>query len=116
MRLRSTAGKLTVTLDKAEQVNGHRPSVDVLVKSVADEVGSRALGVIMTGMGRDGAAGMARLKASGGYVIAQDEESSVIFGMNREVIVAGTADEVVGVDALARRIVELGGGRQEASE
>jgi two-component system chemotaxis response regulator CheB len=95
-----------VTLNQAETVNGHRPSVDVLMHSVALEYGSRAVGVIMTGMGRDGADGLRELHRRGGRVIAQDKDSSVIYGMNREVVQNGSADEVVPVDAIARRIVE----------
>jgi len=95
-----------VALDQSENVNGHRPSVDVLMHSVALEYGSRAVGVIMTGMGRDGAEGLRELHRRGGHVIAQDRESSVIYGMNREVVQNGSADEVVPVDRIADRIVE----------
>ena len=95
-----------VTLGQAETVNGHRPSVDVLMRSVALEYGSRALGVIMTGMGRDGADGLRELRKRGGHVIAQDKETSVIYGMNREVVQAGDAHEVVPVEGIATRIVE----------
>ena len=95
-----------VSLNQSENVNGHRPSVDVLMHSVALEYGSRAVGVIMTGMGRDGAEGLRELHRRGGHVIAQDRESSVIYGMNREVVQNGSADEVVPVDRIADRIVE----------
>jgi two-component system, chemotaxis family, protein-glutamate methylesterase/glutaminase len=95
-----------VALNQADTVNGHRPSVDVLMHSVAMEYGSRALGVIMTGMGRDGADGLRELHRRGGRVIAQDKDSSVIYGMNREVVQNGSADEVVPVDAIARRIID----------
>ena len=95
-----------VVLNQNENVNGHRPSVDVLMHSVSMEYGNRALGVIMTGMGRDGADGLRELHRRGGRVIAQDKDSSVIYGMNREVVQNGSADEVVPVDAIARRIVE----------
>jgi len=101
-----------VTLSQSEAVNGHRPSVDVLMRSAAAECGTRALGVIMTGMGRDGAAGLHELRRRGGRVLAQDEASSVIYGMNREVVEAGDADEVAPLDAIAERICEwLGAGR-----
>jgi two-component system chemotaxis response regulator CheB len=96
-----------VALNQAENVNGHRPSVDVLMHSVAVEYGSRALGVIMTGMGKDGAEGLRELHRRGGHVIAQDKESSVIYGMNKEVVQNGSADEVVPVDSIAARIVEF---------
>jgi len=95
-----------VSLNQRELVSGHRPSVDVLMHSVAREYGAHAIGVIMTGMGRDGAAGIAQLHRSGGLVLAQDKDSSVIFGMNREVILNGDADEVVPVEGIARRLRE----------
>jgi two-component system chemotaxis response regulator CheB len=81
--------------------------VDVLMHSVAMEYGSRAVGVIMTGMGKDGADGLRELHRRGGRVIAQDKDSSVIYGMNREVVQNGNADEVVPVNAIAERIVDL---------
>lgn len=93
-----------VFLSQGETVNGHRPSVDVLMRSVAREYSSRAVGVIMTGMGRDGAEGLRELRARGGYVIAQDKSTSVIFGMNREVVQNGDAHEVVPVDQIASRL------------
>ena len=95
-----------VQLNQSETVNGHRPSVDVLMHSVALEYGSRAVGVIMTGMGKDGAEGLHELHKKGGHVIAQDKESSVIYGMNREVVQNGDAREVVAVEAIAGRITE----------
>jgi two-component system, chemotaxis family, protein-glutamate methylesterase/glutaminase len=95
-----------VQLNQNENVNGHRPSVDVLMHSVALEYGSKAVGVIMTGMGKDGADGLHALSKRGGHVIAQDKDSSVIYGMNREVVQNGDAHEVVPVDTIAVRIVE----------
>lgn len=97
-------GESRVLLNQNESVNGHRPSVDVLMHSVAFEFGSRALGVIMTGMGKDGAEGLRALHSRGGHVIAQDKESSVIYGMNREVVQNGDAHEVVSVNDIAARI------------
>jgi two-component system chemotaxis response regulator CheB len=94
-------------LDCSEAVNRHRPSVDVLAASVAACFGAQALGVIMTGMGRDGAEGFARLRRQGGRVLAQDEASSAIYGMNRAVIENGDADEVLSVGAIAARLVGL---------
>jgi two-component system chemotaxis response regulator CheB len=93
-----------VALSQKDPVSGHRPSVDVLMHSVALEYGSRALGLIMTGMGRDGAQGIKELHNKGGYIIAQDKESSVIFGMNREVILNGDADEVMPLRQIARAL------------
>jgi two-component system chemotaxis response regulator CheB len=97
-------GEPRVLLNQNESVNGHRPSVDVLMHSVAREYGNRALGVIMTGMGKDGADGLRALHQKGGRVIAQDKESSVIYGMNKEVVQNGDAHEVVSVNDIAARI------------
>ncbi len=90
-----------VQLNRQEPVCGHRPSVDVLMRSVAREYGGRAIGVIMTGMGKDGAAGVHELHRQGAPIIAQDADTSVIYGMNREVILAGDADEILPVDRIA---------------
>jgi len=95
-----------VELAQSENVNGHRPSVDVLMQSVAREYGNRAVGVIMTGMGKDGAQGLRELHRRGGRVIAQDKDTSVIYGMNREVVQNGDADEVAPVAQIADRIMD----------
>jgi two-component system chemotaxis response regulator CheB len=97
--------KPKVLLQQWKPVSGHRPSVDVLAHSVAREYGSKAIGVIMTGMGKDGADGMAEIKEKGGHIIAQDEGSSVIFGMNREVIKNGDANEIAPVYDIPKRII-----------
>lgn len=83
------------------QVNGHRPSADVLFKSVAEEFGERAVGLIMTGMGEDGAHGLGLIKAAGGTTIAQSEQSCVVFGMPKAAIERGYAMRVVDLEALA---------------
>ncbi|MFW6180226.1 MAG: protein-glutamate methylesterase/protein-glutamine glutaminase [Spirochaetota bacterium] len=95
-----------VLLHRWNPVSGHRPSVDVLMHSVAREYGPRAVGVIMTGMGKDGAEGLAELKKRGGRVIAQDRASSVIYGMNGEVVRSGTAHEVVSLIDIADRLMD----------
>jgi two-component system chemotaxis response regulator CheB len=86
------------------RVNGHRPSVDVLFRSVAEEFGERAIGVIMTGMGEDGATGLGTIKAAGGMTIAQSEASCVVFGMPKAAIDRGHAMRVVDLDALANTL------------
>ncbi len=86
------------------RVNGHRPSVDVLFRSVAEEFGSRSLAVLMTGMGDDGAQGMGEVKAAGGMTIAQSEDSCVVFGMPKAAIDRGYAVRVVGLDVLANTL------------
>lgn len=101
MRVRRMPLGEVVVLSDDEYVNGHRPSVDVLFRSVAQEFGSRAVAVIMTGMGEDGAEGMGAVKAGGGLTIAQSAESCVVFGMPRAAIERGHALRVVHLDALA---------------
>jgi two-component system chemotaxis response regulator CheB len=102
-------GAPTVRLNQREPVSGHRPSVDVLMHSAAREFGHRTIGVIMTGMGKDGAAGIQELHQEGGYIIAQDRDSSVIFGMNQEVIRNGHAHMIVGLEQMADILVERTG-------
>ncbi len=86
------------------RVNGHRPSVDVLFKSVAEEFGSKSVAVLMTGMGDDGAQGMGEVKAAGGMTIAQSEDSCVVFGMPKAAIERGYAVRIVGLDVLANTL------------
>jgi two-component system chemotaxis response regulator CheB len=86
-------------------VNRHRPSVDVLFRSVARFAGANAIGVIMTGMGDDGAAGMLEMKHAGAHTFAQDEATCVVFGMPKEAIARGAVDEVAPLDDLARRVL-----------
>jgi two-component system chemotaxis response regulator CheB len=82
-------------LSDGPPVNRHRPSVDVLFRSAANHVGKIAIGVILTGMGKDGAQGMLEMKQAGAYTFAQDEASCVVFGMPKEAILAGGVDEVL---------------------
>ncbi|MYM91345.1 chemotaxis response regulator protein-glutamate methylesterase [Duganella sp. BJB488] len=96
---RSGANYMT-KIDQAEPVNRHRPSVDVLFRSAAQCAGKNAVGVILTGMGKDGAAGMLEMKQAGAYNFAQDEASCVVFGMPREAIAVGAAHEVGALQAL----------------
>ena len=93
-----------VVLSDEERVNGHRPSVDVLFRSVASEFGAGSIGVIMTGMGEDGAEGLGAIRNAGGLTIAQSEESCVVFGMPKAAIERGYALRVVPLDALANTL------------
>jgi two-component system chemotaxis response regulator CheB len=99
MLTRSGANYMT-KLDQGEPVNRHRPSVDVLFRSAAQHAGKNAVGVILTGMGKDGAAGMLEMKAAGAYNFAHDEASCVVFGMPREAIAVGATHEVGALQAL----------------
>jgi two-component system chemotaxis response regulator CheB len=93
-------GDVAVLSDEP-RVNGHRPSVDVLFHSVAEEFGAGGVAVLMTGMGEDGAHGMGEVKAAGGMTIAQSEDSCVVFGMPKAAIERGFAVRVVGLEAMA---------------
>jgi two-component system chemotaxis response regulator CheB len=85
-------------------VNRHRPSVDVLFRSVAKAAGANALGIIMTGMGDDGAAGLLELRNAGGRTLAQDEESCVVYGMPKEAVKRGGVERSVPLSGIAREI------------
>jgi two-component system chemotaxis response regulator CheB len=100
---RSGANYLT-ELSQSPPVNRHRPSVDVLFRSVAAVAARNAIGVILTGMGKDGAAGMLEMHNAGAYTIAEDESTCIVFGMPREAIATGGVDEVVPLDRVAGRV------------
>ena len=104
--VRSGANYMT-KLDQGPPVNRHRPSVDVLFHSAALNAGKNAVGVILTGMGRDGAAGMLEMKKAGAYNLAQDEASCVVFGMPKEAIAIGATHEVGPLHELPRRVLEF---------
>ena len=93
-----------IVLTDGPLVNGCRPAADVTMLSAAKVYGRRTIGVVMTGMGKDGAAGIKAIKASEGRTFAQDQESSVIFGMPKAAIDTGAVDEVVPLDDLAPRL------------
>jgi two-component system chemotaxis response regulator CheB len=102
--VRSGANYVT-RIDQAEPVNRHRPSVDVLFRSAATAAGKNAVGVILTGMGKDGALGMLEMKNAGAYNFAQDEASCVVFGMPREAIAVGATHEVGGLTELPGKVL-----------
>ena len=93
------AGK--IDLNEGERINGYRPCADLALETAAAFAGPMCVGVILTGMGADGAKGAQAVKAGGGFVIAQDEATSVIFGMNAEAIKLGAVDQVLGINAIA---------------
>lgn len=94
-------------LGAAPPVDGHRPSVTVLFESVARYYAAAAVGVLLTGMGDDGARGLKAMHDAGAYTIAQDEATSVVFGMPKEAIALGAADEVLPLERIGSRLVEL---------
>lgn len=96
-----------IELSDAPRVTGHKPSVDVMFGSLADSAGANTIAVILTGMGKDGALGMRCIAEQGGYTIAQDEETSLIFGMPNEAIKTGCVKQVVGLHQVADTLVEV---------
>lgn len=94
-----------VLLSAEEKVSGHRPSVDVLFRSVAQEFGPEAIGVLMTGMGEDGADALGEIRSAGGFTIAQDESSSIVFGMPKAAIERGHAMRVLPLEAIANALL-----------
>jgi two-component system chemotaxis response regulator CheB len=106
--LERSGARYHVTVKDGPLVSRHRPSVDVLFRSAAQHAGSNATGIIMTGMGDDGARGLNEMKAAGALTIAQDEATSVVFGMPREAIALGAVEKVLPLDLLAAQIVQAG--------
>jgi two-component system chemotaxis response regulator CheB len=106
MKLGRSGANYVIELVASEPVNRHRPSVDVLFNSAAEAAGRNAIGVILTGMGKDGAAGLLAMHKAGAHTIAQDEASCVVFGMPREAIAMGGASEVIPLSRVCDRILE----------
>ncbi|MCE8031235.1 chemotaxis response regulator protein-glutamate methylesterase [Halomonas daqingensis] len=107
LKLARSGANYVARLDDGPPVNRHRPSVDVLFHSAATQAGRNAIGVILTGMGKDGAAGLLEMRQAGSATLAQDEASCVVFGMPREAIALGGAVEVVGLDDIPERLMAL---------
>jgi len=105
-----------VVLSDTPPINGHRPSVDVLFHSVAQEFGLTAVGILMTGMGEDGAEGLGAIKASGGMTIAQSEDTCVVGGMPRAAVLKGYANKVLPLQGLAPFLISQYGNAQFSSE
>lgn len=103
-----------VRLNQGPAVNGFRPSVDVLFHSCAEQMGPHAAAAILTGMGRDGAAGMLAMRKVGSHTVAQDEESCVVFGMPKEAIAAGGAARVLPLERIAGELIAAVTGARSA--
>jgi len=99
-------GHYRVVLKDGPRVGLHKPAVEVLFRSVAKAAGSDAMGVILTGMGADGAKGMKTMHDAGAWTIAQDEESCVVYGMPREAVAAGGVDEIVSMDSIPAHLLQ----------
>jgi two-component system chemotaxis response regulator CheB len=106
LRLAKSGSNYVIALDDGEPVNRHRPSVEVLFKSVAAIAGGNALGVMLTGMGKDGATAMREMRDAGSFNLAQNEETCVVFGMPKEAIHVGAVNEVLPVTEIADRLVQ----------
>ncbi|HKP64244.1 MAG TPA: chemotaxis response regulator protein-glutamate methylesterase [Polyangiales bacterium] len=106
LRIVRSGAKYECRVTREAPVNRHRPSVDVLFNSVAAGVGASAIGVILTGMGSDGAEGLLAMRNAGASTIAQDRESSVVWGMPGEAVKRGAAECTVGLDQVAERIMQ----------
>jgi two-component system chemotaxis response regulator CheB len=105
MLLRRSGRQYSVELVEGPPVTRHRPSVDVLFRSVANAAGGNALGVIMTGMGDDGAAGMLEMREAGARTVAQDEQSCVVYGMPKEAVKRGGVEKSVPLGEIYREIM-----------
>ncbi|RST85399.1 chemotaxis response regulator protein-glutamate methylesterase [Aquibium carbonis] len=106
MLLRRTGRRYVVDIVEGPHVSRHRPSVDVLFRSTAHNAGANALGVILTGMGDDGAAGLLEMRAMGSFTIAQDEDSCIVYGMPKEAVDRGAVSTVLPLDAIATEIIK----------
>ncbi len=109
LTVRMSGARFYADVKDGPTVNRHRPSVDVLFRSVAKQVGPNAIGIIMTGMGDDGARGLLEMKNAGAYTAAQDEASSVVFGMPKEAILLGATESVLPLRKIAAEILAKAG-------
>ena len=107
MKIRRTTSGYATELFKTPPVNRHRPSVDVLFDSAAEIVARNAIGVILTGMGKDGACGLLRMRQAGARTFGQDELSCVVYGMPREAALIGAVEEVASLTELPRRVLAV---------
>lgn len=107
LRVEQSSGQLKSRLGQEKPESGHRPSVDVLFTSVAKTVGSSAVGVILTGMGRDGAHGLLKIREAGGYTIGQNQASSLVYGMPRVAFEEGAVIEQARIEAIPSRIANV---------
>ena len=107
MVMRRSGARYYVEVKTGPMVHHQRPAVDILFKSTAKYAGANAIGVILTGMGADGAEGLLEMKKAGANTIAQDENSCVVFGMPKEAIKMGAADKVLPLDQIAAEMIRM---------
>jgi two-component system chemotaxis response regulator CheB len=108
MLLKRSGAQYYVEVTDGPVVNRHKPSVDVLFRSVAQVAGRNALGIIMTGMGDDGARGMKEMHDAGAQTVAEDESTCIVFGMPKEAIKLGGVDKIVPLDKIPQEIIAYG--------
>lgn len=106
IELEKVGSDFFIKLGRGEKVSGHRPSIDVMFDSVSKNFSDKIVAVIMTGMGKDGAQGILNIKKNGGYTVAQNEETSVVFGMNRVAVELGAIKDIVPLEEISKKIVE----------
>lgn len=106
MTLEREGGRTLVKLNQTPPLSGHRPSVDPLFETVARIYGAQAVGVLLTGMGHDGAKGMQAIKNSNGYTIAEDQSTAVVFGMPKSAIELGVVDKILPLNAIAAEVIK----------
>jgi two-component system chemotaxis response regulator CheB len=107
MLLNRSGGNYLVKIKNGPRVHYQRPSIDVLFQSVAQNAGRNAVGVLLTGMGADGAKGLLEMRKNGSYTLAQDEETCIVFGMPKEAIKLGAADQVVPLHNISQVIINV---------
>jgi len=106
MLLKRQGNQYSVELKDGPLINRHRPSVDVLFRSMAQSAGKNAVGVILTGMGDDGARGLGEMHQAGAFCIAQNEETCVVYGMPKEAVKRGAADAILPIEAIAQHLLK----------
>lgn len=116
MTFRKSGGDIAIKISEQPAETLYRPSVDIMVSSAVETINAPLLGVIMTGMGKDGLEGMKKVKARGGYVAAQNEESCVVYGMPKAVVDEGIADAVVPLDEMHSVLYQITTGKSYESE
>ena len=111
LRVEHRGGGYVARLSDEAAVSGHKPSIDVLFRSASVEAGGRAVGVILTGMGRDGADGLLAMRRAGATTFAQDEATCVVYGMPKAAVQLGAVDQVLALDRIADAVLGVPGGR-----
>jgi two-component system chemotaxis response regulator CheB len=114
MLLHRSGARYVVSVKSGPLVNRHRPSVEVMLSSVARTAGRNAVGAILTGMGGDGAKGLLEMRNAGAATLAQDEASCVVFGMPKVAIEMGAAEHIVPLDQIAETLLQLADQRETA--